>query len=486
MTNFVNVLAMGKCKIKWVGKLRKANVLVFFLLLMLTSPFLNGAHAGMQESLEGAFRAMGLSNNVTSGGGYQDQTGGFYTGGSLFARGKAHNAELFSLQMPHYRAGCGGIDLFMGGVSFINEAGFTQLLRNIGSNASGYAFNLALATVTPQIKSVLDDLAAKVQKMTNQSINSCEAAATLVGGVWPQSDASSQILCKAMSKDLKIASDWAQSHQRCGPENQRETTTNQKTRHAPYKDVLAEEFNIAWKSLKKNAFLSADPRLAEFFMTISGTIVSRKTGAGNLEIKEFPSKSGDADLISALLTGGVPVQVYTCDDVSEDKCLHPALGAITLPPEKALAYRVERLLTSLSQHLATDTATTPEQQAFVNSTMIPVLKIMAVEMAFKEGASPLSMHTYKDAIAYDILLQYLDEVMSLVWDSATQLKQVQVSDKMIEAYRKGIASARKVLFAKRTALFHQISLTLDAIERTHQIERKLQNSFISGAQGAAQ
>jgi conjugative transfer pilus assembly protein TraH len=55
----------------------------------------------------------------------------------------------------------------------------SNLLRNIGSNASGYAFNLALATVTPQIKSVLDDLLAKVQKMTNQSINSCEAAQPL-------------------------------------------------------------------------------------------------------------------------------------------------------------------------------------------------------------------------------------------------------------------------------------------------------------------
>jgi len=72
--------------------------------------------------------------------------------------------------MPHYRSGCGGIDLFLGGFSYINAQAFTQLLRNIGSNAGGYAFNLALATVTPQIKSVLDELSAKVQQMTNQSI----------------------------------------------------------------------------------------------------------------------------------------------------------------------------------------------------------------------------------------------------------------------------------------------------------------------------
>src|SRR3990167_7705157 len=174
---------------------------------------LNPLQAAMQDNLERAFQSLGMASNITKEGGYQDQLGGFYTGGSVFARSKVNNPDLFTLQLPHYRAGCGGIDLFLGGFSFINAQEFTQLLRNIGSNASGYAFNLALATVTPQIKSVLDDLSAKVQHMTNQSINSCEAAATLVGGVWPQSDASSKLLCHAMGKDLGIASEvWRKHH----------------------------------------------------------------------------------------------------------------------------------------------------------------------------------------------------------------------------------------------------------------------------------
>jgi conjugative transfer pilus assembly protein TraH len=118
------------------------------IFLMYMTLFTASAFAGMQDNLEKAFGALGMSNNLTTAGGYQDQTGGFYTGGSVFSRSKVNNAELFSLQMPHYRSGCGGIDLFMGGFSYINAAAFTQLLRNIGSNAGGYAFNLALATVT--------------------------------------------------------------------------------------------------------------------------------------------------------------------------------------------------------------------------------------------------------------------------------------------------------------------------------------------------
>lgn len=441
--------------------------------------------ASMQENLETAFKALGMSNNVTTSGGYQDQTGGFYTGGSVFARSKVHQSELFSLQLPHYRSGCGGIDLFLGGFSFINAQEFMQLLRNIGSNASGYAFNLALATVTPQIKSVLDDLSAAVRQMTNHSINSCEAAATLVGGAWPQSDASSQLLCNAMGKELGIASDWAQSRQKCGTEEKRNEWNNRKGEKQGFKDILGDEFNIAWKAIQKNGFLRGDASLAELFMTVSGTIVSRRV-SDRLEVKVFPSKSSDPQLISALITGNVPVQIYKCDNASEDKCLTPTLQNVTLSKEHALYAKVHRLLLSLSQKIREDKPLSEQERGFVNATRLPVLKIMAVEAAFKEGGSPLSATDFSEAIAHDILLHYLEEVMTLVWDSVTQLKKTQINDHMVEELRAGIASSRKMLFAKRTALFEQMAITLDLIERTQQIESKLQNIFVSQQQGTRQ
>ncbi len=451
---------------------------LLFLLILLSSPI----KAGMHENLEKAFQALGMGHNITDGGGYQDQTGGFYTGGSLFARSKINNADLFSLQMPHYRAGCGGIDLFLGGFSYVNAQQFIQLLRNIGSNASGYAFNLALATVTPQIKSVLDDLSAKIQKMTNQSINSCEAAATLVGGAWPQSDASSQLLCNAMSKDLGVASDWAQGRQKCGAEGQRTNVLNRKGEKPEFKDVLGDEFNVAWKAIQKNGFLRSDLQLAEFFMTLSGTLISRRTG-DRIEAVILPSRSADAELINGLIKGNTQVEVYRCDNGNEDKCLVPSLQKIKISEAQALYGKVQKLLSSISQKVREDKALSPTEKGFVNSTQIPVLKIMAVEAAFKGGGSPMSITDFSEAIAHDILLRYLDEIMSLVWNSVTQLKKVQINDGMIEELRAGIASSRKHLYAKRTALFEQMAITLDLIERTQQIESKLQNMFISSQQG---
>jgi conjugative transfer pilus assembly protein TraH len=159
------------------------------------------------------------------------------------------------------------------------------------------------------------------------------------------------------------------------------------------------------------------------------------------------------------------------------------LQSVYLPQVSALSSKVQNILVSISQKVRVDGRLSEEERGFINSTMIPVLKIIAVEVAFKNGGNPLSVTEFSEAIAHDILLQYLDEVMSLVWDSVTQLKKVQINDGMIEELRAGIASSRKLLYAKRTALFEQMSITLDLIERTQQVESKLQNMFISSQQG---
>lgn len=466
-------------------KYLKRYVFKFACLLLLNSLPLS---AGMQQNLESAFKTLGMANNITEGGGYQDQTGGFYTGGSMFARSKVNNADLFSVQMPDYRAGCGGIDLYLGGFSFISEAEFTQLLRNIGSGAAGYAFSLALVTVTPQIKSVLDGLLDNVRDITNQSINSCEAAATLMGGVWPQSDKSSAILCNAMGTSLGKAKDWAQSRQKCGAKGERESINNLKNEEKgkDFKDMLGDEFNIAWKALQKNAFLNKDPELAEFFMTISGTIISRRVQK-RIEVIVLPSKSDDPDLINALIMGKTKVKVYQCDQRGESQCLKPALKDIVLNGEKALFGKVSAFLSSLSTSIREGTNLNKKDiekhKAFVNSTKIPILKILAIEAAFKEGGSPISSNELSETIAYDILLHYLEEVMSLVLESITQLQKTQIDGQVVEKFREGVLNSQKLLIAKRTTLFEQMAITLDFIERTQQIESKLQNMFISSQQG---
>lgn len=443
--------------------------------------------AGMQDDLQGFFGSMGYASNVTAGGAFQDQTGGYYTGGSVFARAPARNLQLASVQMPNFRSGCGGIDLFTGGFSFINSQALIGMLKTIGSNASSYAFNLALQTVTPQIYNTLNELNALAQDVNNMNINSCEAAATVVGGLWPKTDASSKLLCNSMGTGKNVFKDWAESRQGCGAGGRRESINASKS--GEFQDVLGDEFNLAWKAIQKNDFLKSDRELAEFFMSVSGSVISRKTARGQgkkdaaFQRIHLASLIKNPDLLQALVLGSQTATIYTCDDPDENKCLNPRSKPINIPPKKALLFKVDRLLKSMAEKIKTDGKITPEEMGLVKSTMIPIFKILSVQAAFKADASNVSVTEFGEAIAHDILLQYLDQVLDVISGSLKELEKVQIDESAIAAFKSDLAHARLQILERRNGAFQQLHTTLSLIERTKQIEQQLQNMFVSMQRG---
>ena len=90
----------------------------------------------------------------------QGQTMNLYTGGSLFMRMPKRTYQLATVTPPSWNAGCGGIDLFAGGFSYINKEQFVAMLRNIGSNALGYGFKLAIQNQCPTCDNVMQALQA--------------------------------------------------------------------------------------------------------------------------------------------------------------------------------------------------------------------------------------------------------------------------------------------------------------------------------------
>ena len=63
------------------------------------------------------------------------------------------------------------------------------------------------------IDGVMEELNALATQINQANINSCETAATLLGGVWPKSDLTSRHLCTAMGTGLGAMSDWAAARQ---------------------------------------------------------------------------------------------------------------------------------------------------------------------------------------------------------------------------------------------------------------------------------
>lgn len=141
------------------------------------------ASADVNSEINRFWNNLGTTSIFTGPTAFQGQAAGYYTGGSLRARSGSRVAQ------P------GGIDIFSGSLSIISMDELTQLSSVIVRNAIGFAFNLALETLSPVLAETMKDLRAKMQAINQANINSCEAAEALVMGAWPQTQRASQAVC---------------------------------------------------------------------------------------------------------------------------------------------------------------------------------------------------------------------------------------------------------------------------------------------------
>ncbi len=183
---------------------------------ILSSLATSAVFANIDNDLNSFYRGLGYQSNVTAPTAFHDQAAGYYTGGSLFLRNQVKNFQLVSVELPSFSGGCSGIDAFLGSFSTISSAQLMQMMKNILSSGGAYAFDLALTTTLPQIRSVKDYLQNHLMQINNANINSCNTAEDLVGGLWPKTQASQQQICRDVGSHHGVFTDWAAARQGCG------------------------------------------------------------------------------------------------------------------------------------------------------------------------------------------------------------------------------------------------------------------------------
>lgn len=427
--------------------------------------------ADINQNLTHFFKGLGGAAHVTRPGAYQDQRGGYYTGGRLFARNTVQHAELLSLQLPDYRAGCGGIDGILGSLSFLGTDKLVEMLQAVGSNMASYGLLLAIETVSPQIKNIITELSDWAQRLNQTNMNSCAIAATALGSALPRSEKAKEHLCTMIGTDRQygVFSDYAAARQGCGAEGKREGVLASVAQDPRYHKILGSDFNVAWKALQENGFLKTDTRLAEFFLSLSGTIISRQKGAGQEVVHKPPLIDKDA-LLTALLYGG-EVMTYACSE--KEKCLTLTQARVTITEEAALVNRIRALLESIQQKIRLDQELEPGEIGFLNATQLPFYKMINVMTAYKQGEAPLDIGDYAALGAIDILFHYLREILDLMQASAAHLERIQVDPIPLQAFQKSLFEARQRVIQRRSASHREIEQHLALLKKTQLIEKML-------------
>ena len=151
--------------------------------LALALAFAAGAAAPVSTSIAASwmddyFDSAGASSNATNPNFFKSQTQNTISLGGFSYRAPMRSTQLFAFSPPGYKAGCGGIDAWLGAYGFVNMDAFVNALRNIGQNAVGYFFQLALKTMAPEIDGLLTELSSKMQQLNQMQINNCQALKT--------------------------------------------------------------------------------------------------------------------------------------------------------------------------------------------------------------------------------------------------------------------------------------------------------------------
>ena len=424
----------------------------------------------------------GAAVNTTGPTAFQGQASGHWTLGNLYLRAPVRSEQVATVNLPSFRSGCGGIDAFAGAFSFINSDQLVAFARAIAQNAAGFAFELALETISPVIAETMAKLRALAQWVNSQNLNSCETAQALVGAVWSKNDRASAAICAAVGTGQGIFSDYAAAKHGCGADGKRNSTLASAS--GALADQVPVNVNYAWKAIRASSFLSGDTQLAEFAMAVTGTvIVTAPTSDGDTSgprVRILEPLALDRRVTEVLMEGGGQLPVYRCD--TPGACLNPTLGTATVPADRGFRARVAELLRDLVDAVRTDTAPPAAALGLVNLTTLPVYRVANTAAAYRGAVIDQEMDALAEAVALDVMQVWITDLHRTVEERAGTL---DIADgEQLHKWREGLRTNRVALARHRHQGLQRLNTALAVVEKLRLIETELAGALSADLRAA--
>ena len=424
----------------------------------------------------------GAAVNTTGPTAFHGQASGHWTLGNLYLRAPVRSEQVATVSLPSFRAGCGGIDAFAGAFSFINSDQLIAFGRAVAQNAAGFAFELALETISPVIAETMAKLRALAQWINNQNMNSCETAQALVGAVWSKNDRASSAICAAIGTSQGIFSDYAAARHGCGADGQRNSTLAAAS--GAMADQVPVNVNYAWKAIRASSFLSGDTQLAEFAMAVTGTVIvtapTSDSDTSGPRVRILEPLALDRRVTEVLMEGGGQLPVYRCDTTAA--CLNPTLGTATVPADRGFRARVAELLRDLVDAVRTDTAPPAPALGLVNLTTLPVYRVANTAAAYRGAVIDQEMDALAEAVALDVMQVWITDLHRTVEERAGTL---DIADgEQLQRWREGLRTNRVALARHRHQGLQRLNTALAVVEKLRLIETELAGALSADLRAA--
>lgn len=378
----------------------RAAALAFFLLLAAGAA--PPAHAGF---LEDYYDAAGTQTARTPAGIYQSQSVSLATGGRFVIKTPRKDFTPMTLDAPLLKAGCGGIDIFLGAFSLPSREEFVSFLRSVGTAMPGLAFQLALQSLSPDLNEMVTSFRDLIMRSTSQFSDSCTAAQT----IFDQTGASAFFSgmgyrAKNALRSSGQADDASEADRLTRTDGSAALSSVPERTDSGGAVVEAAEINLTWSLLKGGKFsgtLSEED--LEMMMTLLGTVIYRKSGSGadaTVSAYEIPGEDlawesfGDAEAKTASLP------LWVCDEGR--RCLAPAKETVQ---SANLAYRIHAAAKHYQQALLARSRSLVKEDELAllaNISSVPILGLIEASASLKVAAlSDDFLRIFSEAAAWE-------------------------------------------------------------------------------------
>ncbi len=437
--------------------------------------FSTSSMASIQTQMQGWFNEMGAYGNVTGAQVISGQTGTVYTGGSMYMRTPIRNYQMASIAPPSIRAGCGGIDLFAGSFSFINSEQLTALLRNIANNAVGYAFMMAVKSVSPDLADLLQYLQDQASKINNMNMNSCQMAEGIVTATLGPMLSDKKEQANAQGTGSLLSNLWPDSFQSFDSWRQDKASKKQARQQAANADANLKEIlepgNVVWKALQKT---DTPDELKELMMSMVGTIIIIPPGATGNENGDKPlwRYFGPTGITFSDFVGNPETQ--TKNDVTllkcgtDPDCMNPT--AQTNQSVSSLSWHVRQTMekaTNNIQNRQVQSFSGIDYAVYMNSS-IPVWRLANVA-AMSRGGPVLLTNNYSQTVAVELAYNWFAEMVRTLQKALSNNSAAQSQD-IVQAsasLNEQIASVRQLAASEYMAKFQQ-AVAMAELQKTTQ------------------
>lgn len=345
------------------------------------------------------------SHTSMGAGSYNTQQRGYYALGSFQGRWRMSNDYLLSASPPRLKVGCGGLDVFGGGMSYLDPEYLVQKFERMIQAAPAFAFDLALQEFCKPCVAAMHGFEEIADSLNNIQINDCQMSKRVVKAVMdPNKDLSDEL---------------------------REETASIRS--------VGDAFRKNWQSFQDavRAGNGAPPDDTKTLTDGCPEIFRRVFTDGSVvqNVTELMGLDGYADTIRGLVgdaivtpraTSYVTERIAPCpgnDQMDADDFLlgefdvKDTSGQCHRAPDQKVVDVIENRLNGIAAHITGNTHLTAAEEAFIDNSPIPIYSFLRDAAIAGTTGSAISM------IREPLAAAYAHRILDDLWRMSTRVME---------------------------------------------------------------